>query len=581
MSSFKRFNFQGMVLIAEAMRSTFTRFPLVLFMSLSAFALSVFLAFSDVHRYPGIYASLLLCAILAIPLSLTVTLVIEARNRSIFVKVATIIGSLAMLALTYKWSLHSSEALFTRVFVQLLVVAHLLVALAGVNSKTEIGFWSYNQKVLGRCLLTGLYSAVLYAGVSFCILTVNELLMHGSVESSVYKYLFFFVLFVFNTWFFLAGFPKGSDSENFDHPRSVRLFAAYLLIPLVLVYLLILYLYMAKILIQGHWPEGTVGYMISGLSFVGIIAYLIVEPATKRKEFPWLKFYGEVFFATLIPLSVMLLLAAYKRIDAYGLTEPRYFLLILGMWVCGIAIYFTLPSLRRLRVIPQSLALLCILTMIGPLSARTMSERSQISILKRQIEHADATRVGNITSKESISEIVETLQYLNEYYRSKDVEELFPKVSVRDENGDRRAAVDITCDQMKTLRMPCKYEERYRSFESDESAFDISGYKFASKFYLGPDTRKRIFPINDASYTLELDSNKNIVILSYNDSRVEFDLSPIVPLILKDDVIQGKRGPFYLRNAGFALVVKHLSVKSTSSEKELTAAQVQGYLLVK
>ena len=581
MSIFKRINFQGMVLIAEATSATFARFPLVLFMSLSAFGLSAFLEFSEIHRYPGVYASLLVCAILAIPLSLTVTLVIEDRTRSIFIKIAAIIGSLAMLALTYKWSLHSSETLFARVYLQLLLVAHLSVALAGVKSKTESSFWSYNQKVLGRTLLTGLYSAVLYAGISFCILAVNELLLHGSIENSVYKYLFFFVIFVFNTCFFLAGFPKGTEIEDFEHPRSVRLFAAYLLIPLVLAYLLILYLYMAKIVIQGHWPEGTVGYMVSGLSFVGILAYLIVEPATKLKEFPWLKFYGKVFFAALIPTSIMLLLAIYKRIDAYGLTEPRYFLLILGIWVGGIACYFTLPTRRSLRIIPQSLALLCVLTMIGPLSARTISERSQIALLKRQIEHADATRKDNVTSEESTIKIVETLQYLNEYYRSTEVETLFPKVPVRDENGDRRSAVDLTCEQMKTLRMPCKYDERYRSFESDESAFEISGYKFASKFYLDPGTQKRVFPINGVSYALELDSNKNIVILGFTDSRIEFDLSPIVLLFLKDDVNHGKRGPFYLRNTGFALVVRHLSVKSTFSGTDLTTSQVEGYLLVK
>jgi len=57
-------------------------------------------------------------------------------------------------------------------------------------------------------------------------------------------------------------FPRGDpeDLQSLDtstvYPKSLKLFSQYILFPLVLVYFVILYAYLAKILFAWDWPQG-------------------------------------------------------------------------------------------------------------------------------------------------------------------------------------------------------------------------------------------------------------------------------------------------------------------------------------
>ena len=45
-------------------------------------------------------------------------------------------------------------------------------------------------------------------------------------------------------------------------------------------------------------------------------------------------------------------LAIWKRVDQYGITERRYFLIVLSLWLAGIAVYYTVRRSRSIAVIP-------------------------------------------------------------------------------------------------------------------------------------------------------------------------------------------------------------------------------------
>ena len=61
----------------------------------------------------------------------------------------------------------------------------------------------------------------------------------------------------------------------------------------------------------------------------------------------------------------MLLLAIGKRIQQYGVTEDRYFLVALALWLSGIALFFIVRRNGDIRVIP---ATLCVLAPCAALS---------------------------------------------------------------------------------------------------------------------------------------------------------------------------------------------------------------------
>ena len=97
----------------------------------------------------------------------------------------------------------------------------------------------------------------------------------------------------------------------------------YVLLPLVGIYLVILYAYGLKILFQWNWPQGWVSQLVLWYSVVSILSILLLWPLREKADSGWIKSFTSWFFRLLIPLLVMLFLAIFERIGDYGLTVNR------------------------------------------------------------------------------------------------------------------------------------------------------------------------------------------------------------------------------------------------------------------
>ena len=79
-------------------------------------------------------------------------------------------------------------------------------------------------------------------------------------------------------------------------------------------------------------------------------------------------------------------LGIYTRVRDYGITEPRYFVIALTLWLLGISIYFIISKRRDIRLIPVSLCIVAIVSSVGPLSAFSISRADQYSRLEALLE---------------------------------------------------------------------------------------------------------------------------------------------------------------------------------------------------
>src|SRR5699024_2541261 len=69
-----------------------------------------------------------------------------------------------------------------------------------------------------------------------------------------------------------------------------------------------------------------------------------------------------------------------------GFTIERYFVLVLGLWLAGIVLYFIFSKAKNIKVIPASLCLIALLISFGPWGAFSVSERSQITRLQTYLQ---------------------------------------------------------------------------------------------------------------------------------------------------------------------------------------------------
>lgn len=406
--------------LKDAVR-TFRRFPFVLIDAALGTVCAVILVDYHGPPQPTVLFNILLATILGIPLLTGLALLSEKKKWGKGIALAlqaTGILLLVMYAFSVPSDLGEAPAIHVLRMFLIAVALHLFVVFVPYYSPGEVnGFWHYNKTLLLRIITTLVYTVVLYAGLSLALAALDNL-FGMNVPGRRYAELWIIILGVFNTWAFLAGIPENLDQleESTDYPKIIKVFAQYILFPLVLVYLVILYAYMAKILISWSWPRGWVGRLILGFSASGILSLLLLYPIRDRAENFWIKTASRWFFVVMIPLVVMLLLALWRRISEYGFTEGRYIGTALGLWLAGIVVYFILSRSKSIKAIPVSLCALTLVISFGPWGAFSVSEKSQVRRLQKfliknhilvdgriqkassQVSQADAQQISSILS---------------------------------------------------------------------------------------------------------------------------------------------------------------------------------------
>ena len=330
----------------------------------------------------------------------------------------------AGLATFYALSLGWTDEHAALRLIQLLVLAHLTVAVAPyLRADRPNGFWQYNRFLLLRYLEASFYTLVLFAGLAIALGSLDKL-FGVDVPNEAYPRLMAALAFVFHPWFFLAGIPKDFEALDAreDYPLGLKVFSQFVLIPLVTVYLVILTAYLGKVVITRTWPSGWIGYLVSSVSTAGVLALLLVHPIRRRGDTPWVNTYARWWFVALLPSLVMLLLAVSKRIGQYGITEERYFLVVLTLWMLGISLYYGLTGSTNIKRIPETLLLVVLLSAVGPWSAFAVSERSQVARLARVLEVNGMGRPGHIlpprrdVSRDDRIQISAVFRYLAEMH---------------------------------------------------------------------------------------------------------------------------------------------------------------------
>jgi hypothetical protein len=460
------------------------------------------------HDYAELHAqtmyNIVMTCSLGLPLFLSFALYSESRN---FTRIKGYLLQLVPLVLLVLFYFSLSKELdvydIGRYFL-FLIAFHLLVSFSPYllsGEKAQLDFWDFNQMTFLRFILSGLYSGVLYAGLAIALLSFDKLFdMH--IDGKRYAQLFFFIAGVFNTWFFCSGVSEFKDTEEFRFPKGLKIFTQYVLLPIVVIYVVILYLYLFKIMFQWNLPMGWVSYLVIGFSTAGIFSLLLIFPLVDSKEIKWVRIFSRVFFVSLIPQIVLLYLAIFKRTAEYGMTERRYYVIILAGWLTIITLYYVISNFRNIKFIPITLFLIAVFTSYGPWSSFDLSLNSQLNRLeeilkkntilvdgkivpaKSDIEKEEATDVRSILQflverkklnkiqpwfTESLDSIANRREYgktLHGVYVSKD-EEIMTMIGIKTENTEnfrKKKYVNVTT--LNTKDIDVKGFDRMMVFES-------------------------------------------------------------------------------------------------------------------
>jgi hypothetical protein len=225
---------------------------------------------------------------------------------------------------------------------------------------------------------------VIFVGLAIALVAAKEL-FGFDVPEKRFLQLWVIIAATFNTWVFLAGIPQDLNllNENREYPNGLKIFTQYILLPLIGLYLFILYAYELKIIITWNWPKGWVSQLVLWFSIVGIFSMLLLWPLRELTENRWIRTFTKWFFRALIPLVVMLFLAILERVGVYGITINRYLVLAMAIGLAILTLYFVFGQKKDIRAIPIIAFLIALLAAYGPWSAFAISQHSQQARLGR------------------------------------------------------------------------------------------------------------------------------------------------------------------------------------------------------
>jgi hypothetical protein len=166
----------------------------------------------------------------------------------------------------------------------------------------------------------------------------------------------------------LSVFPRVDDidKKKYEINRFFSFLIRYVATPAIYIYFAILYAYSVKVLLHfSEWPKGSISWLVIGFSTFGYIVYIFSRPYEGEK-FIWL--FRKYFPYIVIPQIGMLAYAVWLRIWQYDLTMNRYFVIVFGLWLLGISLYYIISTKRSLVIIPSTLAALSLLLSVGPWS---------------------------------------------------------------------------------------------------------------------------------------------------------------------------------------------------------------------
>lgn len=270
------------------------------------------------------------------------------------------------------------------------------------------------------------------------------------------------------------------------------------------------------------------------------------------------------------------------RVNAYGITEKRYYVILLSLWVLCIMLYFSFSKSLRNIILPITLCFLSIISAFGPLSSYSVSMSSQNYRFEKILVKNNMLVSGKIESSNSISKedkvnISSILSYFNTNHSLKDLKYLPSTFKIEDMNNLLGFSYEYPSNEFS--------DQNYFYINTKtEKALDIKGYDYLFDMRsMNISTNSQIYAVFDYEtgdlklvsqgkniYQKNLNSFAKEIIDRYGDSTKEITLS-------NDEMTMNEEND----KVKVKVVFFSISGRKNSTSQELDAKGNEFYLLVK
>lgn len=315
---------------------------------------------------------------LGIPMSIALTLLLENIKNRYFQIGINVLSIILLIIYTYSFPDKFQVVHICQVIVLCLVFSLSAFFVSFFKKDTDIPFWEFSKTTWLQLLISGIFAQVLMLGLSLAVLSLKEL-FKIDVQHEVYENLAVICYLIFTPIYFLANVPDRTEKRKLKYtfPTFIKILGLYILLPILVLYSIILYVYLLQIVVKWELPNGWVSILVSVLGLGGFLCMLILFPLRldEKEKNKIVNLFSSYFSIVLIPLLALMSVGIFRRLGDYGLTINRCYVLILNVWLYGICIYLFISKANHLKWIIISFAAVALLSSVGPWSVYNVTER--------------------------------------------------------------------------------------------------------------------------------------------------------------------------------------------------------------
>lgn len=411
-----------------------------------------------------------------------------------------------------------SEWIFSIEYSIALVIAGLMLLIRNwVSDNQSFTFQAvrYCTHLLQAALLSGC-AYLLLIGIYYSIIYIFNIFPQSGYDVSSYLSMICFIIGM--PWLFLTFNSRQEVPKIKDRRPILDILMNYIISPAILIYTVILYIYFATILISWSLPKGGIAYMVFAFTLVAVCAKAL-QPFLIRQTYGW---YYHHFSLISIPAQLMFWIGVAYRIQQYGFTTSRIYLIICGVIMSATLFLFLSKKMGRyLYIATLSVVLLASFTYIPGITAKSISIKSQqerITVLSRDLGLSEENgKLKDIPETNS-----DSLLYSSQYNQLYDA-----FFYIRHEKGEKFVQKEYGTSSLPEPqwgdRNIAYWFASLPSFEGKTKKVDISTYR-------------SLYPINlsDSCENIKVDtSDKKLLIKDGNNVLLNISFNELQTMLLK------------------------------------------------
>lgn len=391
-------------------KDVFRQFPLVLVFGILSALLSLYLNHFDRFLQTELLFKIFYFFVNSMVFSASLSLFFEKQNFSVLKKSVIYLVTFGLIGIVFLYG-----DTYSYVFMGFCSFLTLIFAKFLFKSSLNESFLFFTNNLLKILFYTFvLIPIVLLGGVVLIVASIEYLFGINLVWviADISSVLFFIILPIY----FISSVYKMNDfkPKMFDFGKFSSVFIQYVLVGLLSVYLVVLYVYFAKITIFFELPKGGLSWMILIFSsFVILVKIFLLGVQNKHKL---ALFFDKYAFAFLLVPIVFLDIAIFRRIYDYGLTEFRIILALIDIWLTLIVAFYFMRKNLHFKYIFMSLCISFFVFSMPFINLEKIAANSQIERFKKILIKNKILQNGEIVYQKNIpSEIRTQIDDLSKY----------------------------------------------------------------------------------------------------------------------------------------------------------------------